>query len=161
MDIQVEILKLQASRLLSNAHEINDFECAIENIVSLRDVTLVKDLCSGFDDQTKDHEVMFGLIHAIEDYDGEEGLFEMAKILKPLQGLPNIPEYNKNEKDTGESGSTYNFSQSPKSPLLWNKKITDITDIGTYYFYLVRTDNPGNVTGSVSIQKGDSTIHSI
>jgi hypothetical protein len=31
-------------------------------------VKLVKDLCSGFDDQTEDYEVMFGLVHVIEDF---------------------------------------------------------------------------------------------
>ena len=84
MDIQAEILKLKKNRLLRNTLEVNDFESAIENIVSLNDVNLIKDLCVGFDDQTEDDEVMFGLIHAIEDFEGEKGLLEMAKAIPSM-----------------------------------------------------------------------------
>ena len=70
--------------MLRNANEVHDFEEAIENIISLQDVILVKDLCSGFDDQTNEHEVMFGLIHAIEEFEGEEGLCEMAKAVPDM-----------------------------------------------------------------------------
>jgi hypothetical protein len=91
MDIKTEILKLQKSRLLRNPLEINDFESAIENIVSLKDVSLTKDLCSGFDDKTEDHEVMFGLVHAIEDFDGEEGILEMIKAIPSM--LPHAKEW--------------------------------------------------------------------
>jgi hypothetical protein len=80
------------------------------------------------------------------------------QILKPLQGLPNIPEPDKDKIDQGKLGSTFHFSQSPKSPLIWNNKITDA---GTYYFYLIHINNPGNVTGSVNIQKADKTKDSI
>lgn len=91
MDIKSEIQKLQQNKLLRNSNEINAFELAIENIVSLKDGKLVKDLCSGFDDQTEDHEVMFGLVHAIEDFEGEEGLFEMAKAIPSM--LPHAKEW--------------------------------------------------------------------
>ncbi len=84
MDIQAEILKLKKNRFLRNVLEVNNFESAIENIVSLNDVNLIKDLCAGFDDQTEDDEVMFGLIHAIEDFDGEKGLFETAKAIPSM-----------------------------------------------------------------------------
>jgi hypothetical protein len=91
MDVKTEILKLQNSRLLRNTHEVNDFESAIENIISLKDVKLIKDLCSGFDDQTKDHEVMFGLVHAIENFEGEEGLLVMANAIPSI--LPYAKEW--------------------------------------------------------------------
>lgn len=91
MDIKDEILKLQKSRLLRNTDEVNDFELAIENIVSQKDVKLIKDLCSGFDDQTEDHEVMFGLVHAIEDFEGEEGLLEMIQAISSM--LPHAKEW--------------------------------------------------------------------
>lgn len=84
MDVKLELRKLQQNRLLRNSNEVHAFELAIENIVSLKDVNFVKDLCSGFDDQTEDHEIMFGLIHAIEDVEGEEGLFEMAKAIPSM-----------------------------------------------------------------------------
>ena len=91
MDVKTEILKLQDSRLLRNTLEVNDFESAIENIISLKDVKLIKDLCSGFDDQTEDHEVMFGLVHAIEDFAGEEGLLEMTNAIPSM--LPHAKEW--------------------------------------------------------------------
>jgi len=91
MDIKSEIQKFQQNKLLRNSNEINAFELAIENIVSLKDVKLVKDLCSGFDDQTEDHEVMFGLVHAIEDFEAKEGLFEMAKSIPSM--LPHAKEW--------------------------------------------------------------------
>lgn len=91
MDIKTEIFKLQKNRLLRNSTEVNEFESAIENIISLKDVKLVKDLCSGFDDQTEDHEVMFGLVHAIEDFEGEEGLLEMTNAIPSM--LPHAKEW--------------------------------------------------------------------
>lgn len=91
MEIKDEILKLQKSRLLRNKIEVNNFESAIENIVSLNDAKLIKDLCNGFDDQTEDHEVMFRLVHAIEDFEGEEGLLEMAKSIPST--LPHAKEW--------------------------------------------------------------------
>ena len=91
MNIKDEILKLQKSRLLRDKLEVNDFESAIQNIVSLNDARLIKDLCSGFDDQTEDHEAMFGLVHAIEDFEGEEGLLEMAKSIPSM--LPHAKEW--------------------------------------------------------------------
>ena len=91
MDINLEIFKLQKSRLLRNVLEVKDFEAAIENILSLNDVQFIRDLCSGFDDQTENQEVMFGLVHAIEDFDGKEGLFELAKAIPSM--LPNAKEW--------------------------------------------------------------------
>jgi hypothetical protein len=84
MDIAAEILRLQKSRLLRNSLEVRDFESAIENIVSLKDYSLIKDLCTGFDDKTENHEVMFGLVHVIEDFEGEEGLFEMVNAVPSM-----------------------------------------------------------------------------
>lgn len=91
MDIKSEIQRLQQNKLLRNSNEINAFELSIENIVSLKDVKLVKDLCRGFDDKTEDHGVMFGLVHAIEDFEGEEGLFEMATAIPSM--LPHAKEW--------------------------------------------------------------------
>lgn len=91
MDINAEILKLRNNRLLRNKLEVNDFESAIENIVSLNNAKFIKDLCSGFDDRTEDHEVMFGLIHAIENFEGEEELLEMAKAIPNM--LPHAKEW--------------------------------------------------------------------
>ncbi|MCE5286147.1 MAG: immunity 30 family protein [Pelosinus sp.] len=91
MDLKAEVQRLKQNRLLRNRNEVQEFEEAIENIVSLKDVKLINDLCSGFDDQTEEHEVMFGLIHAIEDFEGEEGLREMAKAIPDM--LPHAKEW--------------------------------------------------------------------
>lgn len=84
MNVKSEIKKLQQNKMLRNSDEINSFELAIKSIVSMNDVKLIKDLCSGFDDQTEDHEIMFGLVHAIESFDSEDGLLEMAKTIPSM-----------------------------------------------------------------------------
>lgn len=91
MDIKAEVQILQQNRLLRNVNEVQNFEKAIENIMSLKDIKLIQDLCTGFDDQTEQHEVMFGLLHAIEDFEGEEGLLEIAKAI-PIM-LPHAKEW--------------------------------------------------------------------
>jgi hypothetical protein len=91
MDIKDEAKKLQQNRLLKNENEVLNFEDVIENLLSLKDAKLIKDLCSGFDDSTNNHEVMFGLIHAIEKFEGEEGLLEMAKAIPDM--LPHATDW--------------------------------------------------------------------
>ncbi|NLW48002.1 MAG: hypothetical protein GXY86_11795 [Firmicutes bacterium] len=91
MNIKDEIKKLQQNRLLKNEDEVINFEETIGNLLSLKDAKLIKDLCSGFDDSTNNHEVMFGLIHAIEEFEGEEGLLEMAKAIPDM--LPHATDW--------------------------------------------------------------------
>lgn len=91
MDVKAQVQRLQQNKFLRNRNEVQEFEEAIENIMSLKDVKLIKDLCSGFDDQTEQHEVMFGLLHAVEDFEGEEGLLEIAKAI-PIM-LPQAKEW--------------------------------------------------------------------
>ena len=69
MNILDEVKILNENKLLRTNEEIEKFECAIENILSEEDYRDIKYLCTGFDDNTKNDEVMFGLIHAIESYD--------------------------------------------------------------------------------------------
>ena len=69
MNIVNEVKILNENKLLRTNEEIEKFECAIENILSNEDYKDIKYLCTGFDDNTEDDEVMFGLIHAIESYD--------------------------------------------------------------------------------------------
>lgn len=91
MNIKDETKKLQQNRLLRTSSEVYNFEQAIENILSLKDVNLIKNLCKGFDDQTSDHEVMFGLVHAVESFEGEEGLLVMAEAIPDM--LPKAKEW--------------------------------------------------------------------
>lgn len=91
MNILDEIKILKENKLLRNNEEIEKFECAIENILSNEDYKDIKYLCSGFDDNTEDDEVMFGLIHAIESYDR---IFDMKLTLKEfIDAIPAVYSY--------------------------------------------------------------------
>ncbi|GGB49979.1 hypothetical protein F3157_11625 [Virgibacillus dakarensis] len=81
MNVKLELNKIYTNRLLQTSDEITEFEQALENVVSLDDVSLISDLCYSLDDDTDNYEVMFGLIHGIEHlykYRIEEGLNLLA-----------------------------------------------------------------------------------
>ncbi|GGO00232.1 Imm30 family immunity protein [Saccharibacillus kuerlensis] len=81
MDVQIELEKVYDNRLLRTENEIREFEKAIENLISLKDASIIGDLCKGFDDATEHHEVMFGLVHGIEylyQQNVDEGLYLIA-----------------------------------------------------------------------------------
>ena len=59
MNILHEVRILNENKLLRTNEEIEKFECAIENILSNEDYKDIKYLCTGFDDNTEDDEVMF------------------------------------------------------------------------------------------------------
>lgn len=79
MDVKDELTKLYNSRLLRNTEEIEVFENAIQKIVELQDSKLISKMCRCFDDKCEDIEVMYGLVHAIEIFEGEE-YFEQVII---------------------------------------------------------------------------------
>lgn len=79
MDVKDELTKLYNSRLLRNTEEIEVFENAIQKIVELQDAKLISKMCRCFDDKCEDIEVMYGLVHAIEIFEGEE-YFEQVII---------------------------------------------------------------------------------
>lgn len=144
MDVKTEILKLQKSRLLRNALEVNDFESAIENIISLKDAKLIKDLCSGFDDQTEDHEVMFGLVHAIEDFEGEEGLLEMTNAIPSM--LPHAKEWA-----TILNYRILNHEPSRKLYVHVLKKVDEtVKDVIVGILNKVKTEDPARFENSVN-----------
>lgn len=66
MNIQLEIDKLKRSRLMRDNEEFLTFENALAIITRTNDISHVKDLCEVLDDGTEHHEVMWGVIHAIE-----------------------------------------------------------------------------------------------
>ena len=68
MNISECVKELQQNRKLSNNDEIRKFEHAVKSIMSTDKINC---LYYGFDDETEDEEVMFGLIHAIESYYGK------------------------------------------------------------------------------------------
>lgn len=80
MNIEIEVKKLEKNRLLKTDEEIKNFEEAIDNIVEINDINSVEYLCRGFDDYTEYPEIMYGLLHTIEDYEGIDALIQIAKI---------------------------------------------------------------------------------
>lgn len=73
------IEELYNNRLLRTYKELEKFEenlNAISKVVKEEDIP---DLCKVFDDNTKDDEVMFGLIHLIEIFSSEKA-FEFTVI---------------------------------------------------------------------------------
>lgn len=84
MDISLEIKRLYDSRLLATQAEYEEFEDALENLADCTDRNIIRDLCMVFDDTTQDEEVMFGLVHLIEDFDMESYLTQMPTALPKM-----------------------------------------------------------------------------
>ncbi len=81
MDVKLELKKVYTNRLLQSQKEISSFEAALGNLIGLGDVSVITGLCLGFDDDTEQYEIMFGLIHGIEHLykeNIEEGLYLIA-----------------------------------------------------------------------------------
>ncbi|MCY8232238.1 Imm30 family immunity protein [Priestia endophytica] len=81
MDIRVEIQKLYNCRLLKTEEEFEQFENTLERLADYNDESIIRELCTVFDDNTEDEEVMFGLIHFIESVEKEVYLTDMPKAL--------------------------------------------------------------------------------
>ncbi|UTR16768.1 Imm30 family immunity protein [Salipaludibacillus sp. LMS25] len=84
MDDKKELKRLYTSRLLQSQKEISEFEEALSNLIALGNVSIIDELCMAFDDDTEQHEIMFGLIHGIERLyrvDVEEGLYLIASVV--------------------------------------------------------------------------------
>ncbi|WP_062050326.1 Imm30 family immunity protein [Bacillus sp. JCM 19034] len=81
MDVKSELNKIYTNRLLQSQEEIDAFEEALGNIIGLEDKSVITELCMGFDDDTEQYEVMFGLVHGIEHLykeNIEDGLYLIA-----------------------------------------------------------------------------------
>lgn len=81
VNVKSELNKIYTNRLLQSQKEIYEFEEALGNLIDLGDKSIITDLCKGFDDETEQYEVMFGLIHGIENLykeNIEEGLYLIA-----------------------------------------------------------------------------------
>ncbi|MBU3134568.1 hypothetical protein KPL40_19355 [Clostridium gasigenes] len=82
--VKKELEKLKNNRLLRNREEFINFEEAVEVLADVRDCKIIVELCKCLDDNTEDEEVMFGLVHLIEDFDEKEGLLEFAKAVPEM-----------------------------------------------------------------------------
>ncbi|NMO94328.1 Imm30 family immunity protein [Paenibacillus lemnae] len=81
MDVESELKKIYTNRLLQSQQEISSFEEALVNLIGLEDKSVITGLCMGFDDDTEQYEIMFGLVHGIEHLykdNIEEGLHLIA-----------------------------------------------------------------------------------
>lgn len=81
MDTNLELKKVYTNRLLRSPKEISEFEEALSNLISLGDKSIITELCMGFDDDTEQYEIMFGLVHGIEHLykeNIEDGLYLIA-----------------------------------------------------------------------------------
>ena len=66
------INQLYNNRLLRNRQEIEKFEEGLELASQAIQEDDISELCSIFDDNTMDDEVMFGLVHLIEIFSSEK-----------------------------------------------------------------------------------------
>lgn len=81
MDVKSELNKIYTNRLLQSQEEIDAFEEALGNLIGLEDKSVITELCMGFDDDTEQYEIMFGILHGIEHLykeNIEEGLYLIA-----------------------------------------------------------------------------------
>lgn len=87
--------KLVHNRLLQNEEQLKEYEQTIETIIAMNSSDCIRVLCLGFDDETENDEVMFGLLHTIEALDKELGLEQsLTKQAEAFQYmLPHAKEW--------------------------------------------------------------------
>lgn len=78
MDNNIKIQQLINSRKLSTNEEYVLFEDALQALQMSITIDDIAEICKAFCDDTKDDEVMFGIIHLIEQLQGEEYLKKIA-----------------------------------------------------------------------------------
>ena len=82
--------ELYKNRLLNTKEELMNFEEGLNVIVEMLQEEDIPDLCRVFDDNTKDDEVMFGLIHLIELFSSEKAfVYTVLGIANMMVTAPN------------------------------------------------------------------------
>lgn len=81
MDIAILTQQLIDSRLMRTVEEFETFERVLIEIRYLEDINHMPYLCKAFDDETECPEVMFNIIHVIEDY---SEIFSIKEYLEML-----------------------------------------------------------------------------
>lgn len=71
--------ELYKNRLLVTNEEVVKFENSLNEIAQVIEEDDILDLCNVFDDNTKDDEMMFGVIHLIESFSSERA-FELTVL---------------------------------------------------------------------------------
>ena len=91
MDVNTYIKDLQKNKLLRTQEECEAFDNALEKLSNYQSKEILEDLFLVFDDSAKEEEVMFGLIHFLEDYEMNTYLNGLAKSLPKM--LQNAKEW--------------------------------------------------------------------
>ncbi|MCE4049581.1 Imm30 family immunity protein [Bacillus sp. Au-Bac7] len=86
MSLKSEIEKLYECRLLETQEDCEEFDAALESIsaTDFNERDIINDLFRIFDDETEDEEVMFGLLHLIEEFEMNVYLLGVANALPYL-----------------------------------------------------------------------------
>jgi hypothetical protein len=94
-----EKLKIQLieNRLMRNFEETEQFEEAMNKLYSEENLENIPFYCEAFDDDTEHREVMFGMIHGIENYDN---IFSSEVVMKKL--IDSVFYFNNNSNDWQE-----------------------------------------------------------
>lgn len=93
MNKEKEFQQLRENRLMRDIEEVKKFERALQTIMQEEDAESIRGLCSAFDDETEQEEVMFGLVHAVEHLGRDEKVLELAKSISIM--LPHAKEWAK------------------------------------------------------------------
>ena len=78
MDKSIQIQQLINARKLNTNEEYELFEGALQALQASITIDDIAEICKAFYDDTQDDEVMFGIIHLIEQLQGEEYLKTIA-----------------------------------------------------------------------------------
>lgn len=89
MNKKSQIQQLVNSRKLSTDEEYVLFESALQALQMSITIDDIGDICKAFCDDTEDDEVMFGIIHLIEQLQGEEYLKEIAICTPDMKAAHN------------------------------------------------------------------------
>lgn len=87
------IEELYKNRLLNTNKEFEKFEESLNEISEMIQEEDILDLCKVFDDNTRDDEMMFGLIHLIEMFSSERA-FELT-VLGVVNMMTSAPNWAK------------------------------------------------------------------
>jgi hypothetical protein len=76
--------KLYEARKMRTPEEVQIFDEALEELSDIHDPATLKDLFRVFDDSTEQSDVMWGLVHTIEEYELDDSLQEMAMAIPEI-----------------------------------------------------------------------------
>ena len=128
--LEKELIELNKIKYLRNEAETKRFDKILTDIYKYKNKMLLSRLYTIFDDKTEDDEVMYGLVHLIEEFPAEEQIEEFIKSINLM--IPNAKEWAKlllirilNHKDCRKLFVNI-LSKSKKKNLIINKLLLEI-----------------------------------